>query len=49
MCYVIFVNMSLNYNLIYEKGFKVPDMLEKVKNLLRLGVSKSRMRLQWKI
>ena len=36
MYYAIFIDCFLVYMLIYEKGFKVPDMFRKAKRTLRL-------------
>ena len=49
MYYVILFDASLTYSLIYEKGFKVPHTLEKVKNLLQLSTSKTGNRTQRQI
>ena len=36
MYYVIFADCSLTYAVMYEKGFKVPDLITKVRAALRL-------------
>lgn len=49
MYYVIFMDGSLTYMFIYEKGFKVPDMFHRAKNLLRLHSSRCGRTRQWQI
>ena len=38
MYYVIFVDASLTYGVMYEKGFKVPELITKVRAALRMRV-----------
>ena len=45
----ISVDACLIYTLIYEKGFKVPDMFRRAKNMLRLHGSRYGRTNQWKI
>ena len=49
MYYVIFMDASLIYMLMYEKGFKVPDAFHNAKSTLRLRSSWYGRTHQWKI
>ena len=49
MYYVMFMDAALIYVFIYEKGFKVPDMFNRAKNLLRLHSSRYGRTHGWKI
>ena len=44
----IFIDASLIYMLIYEKGFKVPDMFHKAKKTLRLHAKGNGRAREWK-
>ena len=49
MYYVLFIDASVIYMLIYEKGFKVPDTFHKAKKTLRLHGKMCGRTHQWKI
>ena len=40
MYYVLFIDVSFIYALIYEKGFKVSDTFQRTKNLLRFHAAR---------
>ena len=47
MYYVIFVNMTVAYALIYEKAFKIPELFEEMVNLELMNLNAGKDREMW--